>query len=198
MSKALVVVALLAAACGGPKVSRGGEGTGNVKVDQKALGVGLDKMDLDYLAGEYSNQLFASRFWIRDVDGASEQPRMAIWPIQNMTSQHLGDQLIQLLSSLETQLVNSGDVLMIARSRQNELMKELGVQHDGGYDGSAAQELGKQLGVKYFMTGKISSVEEKFDKTRRVQYTLFLQILELETGAIRFQAEASRSKAISR
>ena len=109
---------------------------------------------------------------------------------------HLGDQLTQLLSSLETQLVNSGGVVMVARTQQNELMRELGVQQGADYNPATARKLGQQLGVQYFVTGKLTSVEEKLSKTRRAQYTLFLQVLELETGAIKFQAEASRSKAI--
>ena len=196
MFRIIVLVAVLATACSGPKVSRGGEGTGNTKLDQKALGVGLDKADLDYLAGEYSKQLFDSRFWIRDVDGAAEPPRMAIWPIQNMTTQHLGDQMTQLLSSLETQLVNNGDVTMVARSQQTALMQEMDLQGSAGYDPVTAGQLGKQLGVGYFLTGKLTSVEEKLEQERRVQYTLFLQVLELETGAIKFQAESARTKSI--
>ena len=85
---------------------------------------------------------------------------------------------------------------MIARSRQDELMQQLGVQQGAAFDPTAAQQLGQQLGVKYFLSGKVTSVEERLEKMRRVQYTLFLQVLELETGAIRFQAEASRTKAI--
>jgi hypothetical protein len=85
---------------------------------------------------------------------------------------------------------------MVARRQQAQLMAELGVQRGAGYDPATAQRFGKQLGVQYFLTGKLSSVEEKLSKTRRVQYTLFLQVLELETGAIKFQTEASRTKAI--
>ena len=196
MTRTAILLALLTAACAGPKVSRGGEGTGNTRLDQKALGIGLDKADLDYLAGEYTGKLFDSRYWVRDVDGARESPRMAIWTIQNMTSQYRGDQMTQLLSSLETQLVNSGDVVMVARSRQEELMRELGVQQGAGFDPSKAQQFGRQLGVQYLVTGKLTSVEEKLKKTRRVQYTLFLQVIDIETGAIKFQADASRTKAI--
>jgi hypothetical protein len=33
---------------------------------------------------------------------------------------------------------------------------------------------------------------------RRVQYTLFLQVIEIETGLIGFQNEVTRSKALQR
>ena len=101
-----------------------------------------------------------------------------------------------LLSSIETALVNTGDVRVVARSRQAELAKEVGLQQTSAYDASTAREIGRQLGVKYFFTGKITSVEERLNKLKRVQYSLFLQVIEIETGMIEFQNEVTRSKAI--
>ena len=60
----------------------------------------------------------------------------------------------------------------------------------------SAQRMGKQLGAQYFFTGKITSVDERLNNIRRVQYTLFLQVIEIETGLIRFQNEVARSKAL--
>ena len=52
--------------------------------------------------------------------------------------------------------------------------------------------------MQYFFTGKISSVDEKLSGLRRIQYSLFLQVIEIETGIIEFQNEVTRSKAIKR
>jgi hypothetical protein len=46
-------------------------------------------------------------------------PTVAIWPIQNATSQHIDDQLAAILSSVETFLVNSSDVRMVSRESQH-------------------------------------------------------------------------------
>lgn len=48
------------------------------------------------------------------------------------------------------------------------------------------------------MTGKLMSVDERLQKTRRLQYSLFVQIIEVETGIIKFQHESARSKALKR
>ena len=101
-----------------------------------------------------------------------------------------------LLSSIETTLVNSGDVRVVNRQRQAELAREIGIQHSEYYDPATAQEIGRQMGAQYFVTGKLTSVEEKIQKARRVQYMLFIQILEIETGLIKFQNESARSKAL--
>ena len=65
-------------------------------------------------------------------------------------------------------------------------------------DMHAAGKLGRQLGARYVVTGKVTSVDERLKKTRRVQYSLILQVIEVETGLIRFQNEATRSKALIR
>ena len=48
------------------------------------------------------------------------------------------------------------------------------------------------------MTGRITGVDEKLSDIRRVQYSLFLQMLEIETGQVRWQNEVTRSKQLKR
>ncbi len=50
--------------------------------------------------------------------------------------------------------------------------------------------------MKYIITGKVFTTDEKFEKERRVQYYLFMQVLEVETGQILFQNKAALTKAI--
>jgi PBP1b-binding outer membrane lipoprotein LpoB len=187
--------ALLLAGCA-PQAMRGGEGTENPDLDRPALSVKLDREDINYLVADYLKTLEQSRFWQHDVKQGGNRPLVAIWPIQNATSQHIEDQLLTLLSSIETSLVNTGDVRVVDRARQEALIREIGLQRTAAYDPATAQRMGKQLGVKYFFTGKITSVDERLNKLTRVQYSLFLQVLEVETGLIEFQNEVTRSKAI--
>jgi hypothetical protein len=194
----LLLTVLVAVGCSGPSAHRGGEGTDKPEMDKPAMSVGLDKKDIDYMVGIYTKKLFASPFWIRDVSGKPSNPRFAIWPISNATSQHLDAEMLMLLSSIETTLVNSGDALVVARSAQQDLIKELGIQQGAAYDPATAGRIGKQLGVQYFVTGKLTAVDERLSDTRRLQYTLFLQVLELETGAVKFQESASRSKTLEK
>ena len=181
-----------------PQAIRGGEGTANPDLDVPALSVKLDREDINYLVAKYLEALEASRFWSQTVAAAGDRPLVAIWPITNETTQHIEDQMATLLSSIETSLVNTGDVRVVDRARQAALVREIGIQHGAAYDPASAQRLGRQLGVKYFFTGKISSVDEKLNKMRRIQYSLFLQVIEIESGIIEFQNEVTRSKAVKR
>ncbi len=180
-----------------PRAMRGGEGTQNPDLDAPALSVTLDREDINYLVADYLERLEGSAFW-RKVESADSQPLVAIWPILNATSQHIDDQLLTLLSSIETALVNTGDVRVVARSSQDDLAREVGIQHSAAFDPGSARALGRQLGARYFFTGKVTSVDEKLKKLRRVQYSLFLQVIEVETGIIEFQNEVTRSKALQR
>lgn len=191
----VLLASALLAGCAAEAI-RGGEGTANPDLDRAAFSVKLDRDDITYLVDDYLKKLEPSRFWQETVKGAAKPPTVAIWPIQNATSQHLDEQMLTLQSSIETALVNTGAVRVVDRSRQNSLARELGIQHGAAYDPSTAQRLGRQLGVQYFFTGKITSVDERLNKQRRVQYTLFLQVIEIENGLIRFQNEVARSKAL--
>jgi TolB-like protein len=193
----LLILALVGAGCA-PRAIRGGEGTARPDLDRPAMSVTLDRDDITYLVADYLEKLEPSRFWQQTIKGAATRPVVAIWPIQNATTQHLDDQMLTLLSSIETALVNTGDVRVVDRSRQDDLAREIGIQQGAVYDSASAQRLGRQLGAKYFFTGKITSVDERLQRTRRVQYSLFLQVLEIETGLIEFQNEVARTKALER
>ena len=196
LAGALAAVAL-ATACA-PQATRGGAGTARPEMDEPALGVGLDREDINYLVAQNLASLEASKFWMGEVVPKSPPPIVAIWPIENRTSQHIEDQLVTILSSIETTFVNSGEVRVVARNEQENLADEIRRQSGSMFDPRTAQRAGRQLGAAYFVTGRITSVDEKLSDVRRLQYSLFLQMLEVETGLVRWQHEVTRSKQLKR
>jgi TolB-like protein len=193
----LVVMGPIATGCQ-PQAVRGGPGTSNPDLDAPAMSVTLDREDITYMVADYLERLEASAFWQKTIKSAPRPPVVAIWPIQNATSQHLDDQMLTLLSSIETALVNTGEVRVVDRASQEALAREIGIQQGAIYDPASARRLGRQLGAQYFFTGKITSVDEKLNRQRRVQYSLFLQVVEIETGLLHFQNEVTRSKGMKR
>ena len=180
----------------GPEAVRGGPGTSNPELDQPPMSVGLDREDIEYLTSSNVTAFSHSRIWRETIETVPVPPLVAIWPIQNNTTQHIEDQIAAMLSSVETYLVNSGHVAVVSRERQAELVRELRLRQSDIYDPATAGKLGRQLGARYFVTGKVSCVDERLKSTHRVQYSLVLQVIEVETGLIRFQNEAIRSKAM--
>ena len=194
----VLLVAALAAASGcKPKAIRGGEGTENPNLDNAAMSTGLDRVDLNDLMKKNLANLQGAPIW-QQWRGAAQQPVVAIWPIKNDTTEHLDDQMLTLLSDIETELLNSGVVAVVSRERQEETMREANLQQSADFNPTLAAKIGQQVGAQYFITGKLQAVDERINKERRVQYSLFLQVIEVETSLVRFQTKSERSKAIVR
>lgn len=193
---ALAPLLVAGAACK-PKAIRGGEGTENPDFDEGAMSTGLDRKDLQDLMKKNMGSLVGSPLW-GQWRSAAAPPVVAIWPIKNDTSEHLDDQMLTLLSDMETELINSGVVSVVSRERQAEMMAEAGMQQGADFDPAMAGQIGKQIGAQYFLTGKLQSVDERINKERRVQYTLFMQVIEVETSIVKYQTKSERTKGIVR
>lgn len=191
---ALLVSTALLPACG-PSYVRGSE---MPELDEYAMSTGFDKRDLETLFNKNQKSLMASgamRRW-KDAARSGKELQVAIFPVKNETSEHIDSELAALLSKFETTLVNSGEVTVISRERQRGLIEELRLQQGAAFDPDKAAQLGRQLGANYFITGKIYSASEKSSDERRVQYFLFMQAIEVETGAVRWQNEANLTKGL--
>ena len=70
---------LLAAGCA-PQATRGGV-TGDTRIDDAALSVGLDRVDIDFLVGENVHALSTSRFWNQVTRPGADTQRGADVPI---------------------------------------------------------------------------------------------------------------------
>jgi uncharacterized protein (TIGR02722 family) len=192
-----LAVVLALAGCSGPRAVRGGAGTENPNLDRAAMSTGLDREDLNWLLQQNLEKLHASRAWA-DFRSDRQQPIVAIWPIKNDTSEHIESELNTLLSTIETDLVESGVVAVVSRERQREMAEEVGLQQTQMYDPAMAARISKQVGAKYFVTGKVQAVDERAEGERRVQYTLTIQLIDVETSLIKFQNTTARTKAIVR
>jgi penicillin-binding protein activator len=180
-----------------PKAVRGGDGTENPNLDEGAMSTGLDRKDVEYLMDRNMQALMSSPVW-NQWKATGQQPVVAIWPVKNDTTEHLDAQMLTLLSDMETSLINSGVVAVVSRERQAEMIQEAQLQNTADFNPAQAARIGQQLGAQYFITGKLQAVDERMRGERRVQYTLFMQVLETETSLVRFQTKSERSKAIVR
>ena len=191
----LLCTHLALGACGGPAYVRGSD---NPDLDKAVMSTGLDKMDLEQLFKDNIKSLLTSAAMTRWKDSAKEgkEQTVAIFQVKNETSEHIDDQLNALLSDFETELVNNGSVTVISHERQMQLVEELKLQQSAVFDADKAAQLGRQLGAQYFVTGKMSASDEKTDGERRVQYMLYMQVIEVDTGAIRWQNKATLTKGL--
>jgi hypothetical protein len=192
----LIAVTLSVAAlagCGGPKAVRGEEVAG---LDEEAMGTGLDRHDLQKMLHDNMDALQSSAVVQRWQ--SENRPSMAVLPIRNDTSEHIESSLDSLISDVETVLINGGHVRVISHENQGALVDEVKRQQSDAFDQSTVSKWGRQVGAKYFITGKIFANDERQNDERRVQYTLFMQALDAETGEVLWQNKASVTKALVR
>lgn len=187
----ILALLTLGAACG-PTYVRGSEVEG---LDDYAMSTGLDKRDLEQLFEQNMESLLSSAA-VERWKNEPEPPVISLFPIANETSEHVRDQLDTLLAKMETRLINGGIATVVDRARQDQLIDEVRRQQGGAFDESKSAEVGRQLGARFFLTGKIYDSAERADKERRVQYFLFMKIVEVETGVVRWQNEANLTKGL--
>ncbi len=163
-------------------------------IDEAAMSTRLDRKDLNRLYKENVDKMMSSSVvgqWERQA-AQGEAPVVAIFPMRNETSQNLA--LDALLSKFETDLVNQTAADVVSHENQAELIAEIKRQQSSAYNPRRLAGYGKQLGAQYFVTGKVYGVREQVKAEKRQQYFMFVQVLDVETGAIKFQNEAGLTK----
>ncbi|HEY2409522.1 MAG TPA: penicillin-binding protein activator LpoB [Polyangiaceae bacterium] len=183
--------ALVATAGCGPKAVRGEDVAG---LDEQAMSTGLDRRDLQKMLQENMQALQSSpviQKWQQE-----KEPTVSVMPMRNETTEHIDSQLEALISDIETTLVNAGHVKVISLESQPALMQQARQQYQDGFDPSKIAAWGRQIGTRYIVTGKVFSSDERQSDQRRVQYFMFMQVLEVETGAILFQHKVGVTKAL--
>jgi hypothetical protein len=204
MKPHLSFFALLALAAALPGTSLGCasreyvRGADDPTVDAPAMSTSLDKDDIQRTLMTLLNQLRDSPVmteW-RVRAGQGDRSTVAIAPFFNETTEHIDPQLDSMLSETETWLVNSGIARVISQERQADMIRQVeGAQHPV-FDPRHIPQYGKQLGVKYFITGKVGASDERTADARRVQYFIFMQVIDTETSEIRWQQRAYVTKAV--
>lgn len=194
----LLWAASMSTACSsGPRAVRGSDEPG---LDHSAMSTGLDRKDLQQMVNDNMNALRNSAIvaeWQKQTD-RTKRPGLAVLPMENETSEHIDGALSALVSDVETQLVNWGAVRVVSLENQQQLIEEMKRQSGGAFQQEQAAKLGQQVGAKFFITTKVSTTDERIEDQRRVQYFMFMQVLDVETGEILFQNKVNTTKAIIR
>lgn len=165
-------------------------------LDDAAMSTGLDRRDLERLYNENMASMTSSR-WFNDMARQSgARPTAAVMPFENATTEHIENSLHALIGMVETELVQSGYFSMVAKPLREQIIEELMLQQNEMFDQSRAVSVGRQLGVSYFVTGRVVDNSERTATARRVQYFMFMQAISVETGEIVWQNRADLSKGI--
>lgn len=185
-------LASLLTGCAGPRAVRGEDTPG---LDNAAMSTSLDRKDLEKALKINMEALRTSKLmaqWHTEAD-----PTVGVLPFRNETSEHIDSALNALMTEIESQLINFAPVRVISLEDQPALIEEIRVQQQSGaYDQNRVAAWGRQIGVRYIVSGKVFATDERTESARRVQYYLFIRTVDVETGEILFQNQAPITKAI--
>ena len=169
-------------------------GTEKKDLDEAAMSMRLDRKDLNKMYNDTIDKMMNSsvvRQWERQAAQGSAAV-VAIFPMRNETNEDI--ELDALLSKFETDLVNQSAADVVSHENQPELIAEIKRQQSDAYNPRRLSQYGQQLGAQFFVTGKVYGVREQVKKEKRQQYFMFVQVINVETGAVKFQNEAKVTK----
>lgn len=192
----IIVVSLIGSVClsgcAGPRAVRGQDTPG---LDNAPMSTSLDRKDLEKALKISMEALRTSKLMARWE--AENDPTVGVLPFRNETSEHIDSALNALMTEIESQLINFAPVRVISLEQQDTLIEEIRhQQQSSAFDQAQVAAWGRQLGVRYIMSGKVFSTDERTESARRVQYYLFVRCVSVETGEILFQNQAPITKAI--
>jgi len=187
----LAILGAAATACG-PTYVRGSEEPG---LDDPAMSTRLDKRDLQKALHEQLESFRDSRVF-GGFQESAERPRVSIFPLANETSEHIDSALDALLSDVETWLVEADMFDVVSVERQRQMMAEIDKQQGGGFDPSKVAAVNAQLGTQFYFTGKVYNADERTEDARRVQYFMFMQLIEVATSTVKWQHKTEITKAL--
>jgi PBP1b-binding outer membrane lipoprotein LpoB len=173
-------------------------GSDDPSVDRAAMSTGLDKEDIERSLQTLLNQLRGSAImadW-RAQAAQGDRQIIAVTPFINETDEHIDPQLDAMLSDTESWMVGSEIARVVSQERQAEMIRQVEGAQRPVFDPRHIPQYGKQFGVKFFITGKVAGADERTADARRVQYFIFMQVIDAETSEIRWQQKAYVTKAI--
>ena len=188
---ALLCVGGLALSSCKPQYVRGSE---KEELDEYAMSLRLDKKDINKMYDEIAGKLLSSSIanqWKRTA-ATGTAPAVATFPMHNGTSQSLNTETI--LQKFQTDLVNQTPVQVVTLEERPQILADIKRQQSSAYNPKRIAQYGRQIGAQFYVTGKIYGSQEAVRGERRQQYFMFIQVLNVETGGIEFQAEANVTK----
>jgi len=150
---------------------------------QETLTIDFGSTDLQLIAEKMVRSLLDAPA-IRE----GNRPVVLVGSVANKTDEHIDTR--SMTDKIRTTLLQSGQVRFAAGEVRDEVVKELQYQAGSGQvDPATRKRLGRLVGPGYLLTGQISSIRKKAGRTTDLYFLFTLNLVELETGLIRWSGE---------
>ncbi|HCL56284.1 MAG TPA: hypothetical protein DHW82_04655 [Spirochaetia bacterium] len=166
----------------------------------KSVTAGETVTDADWSADDLQK---VSKYMIDSISDAKfigsakyrqEKPRwMLSQELANDSDEHINTRVI--MEKIRTKLINNAVGIFIDDQALNEALKQQSMQQSDLFDNSKAAQVGKIVGAKLILRGRISNIRKKDAQTDINFYNITLQIVDLETTQILWTDEYEMGRA---
>ena len=157
---------------------------------QEALTVDFGSSDLQMIAQKMVSSLLTAAV-IQEVG----LPTIQVLRVANKTDEHIDTKAIT--DKIRTALLQSGKIRFVAAEVRDEIIRELEYQAGSGYvDKATCKRLGKQIGADFLLSGELTSIRKKSGRKTDLYFKITLNLVELETGLIRWAEEKEIRKEL--
>lgn len=155
----------------------------------------VERVDVDEtidLSGRWNDtdSRLVSEEMVRDVlerpwvgehrrDNQGKAPSVIVGTVRNRSDEHINTQTF--VKDLERALVNSGDVTLVADSRERlEIRSERKDQASHASEETAKEE-GREIGADFMLQGSINTISDRIDGKEVKYYQVNLEMIHIQT-----------------
>lgn len=129
-----------------------------------------------------SNHLVKSMVEFGGIKSSAERPLVMVGTVRNRTSEHID--VKTLTDKVRTEVIKSGRMRFSDKTARDEVSEEYKFQAGELVDQKTAVKKGRQIGVKYLITGDVASNIQEVGKDKVIFYIVTLNLIDLETNII--------------
>ncbi len=186
----LFLVLVLLTACHTPQVTRGTE---DPDIDRAAITTGIDMEDWRYTISEMLKSMKDYPFFAQARVG--DRKTVAVSDFMNDSPSHIETGFLREL--VEEEFMKFGCFRLLEEKKRGDLLKSLmNQQVTDFFDSSTVAQMGRQLGVQYFVQGKVVGHKERGYDRIRTQYLVVIEVVDVSTAEKVFKKNVPVSKQL--
>ncbi len=152
------------------------------------------RMVSEKMIGDCLNSSWLSRF---EQKGTGQPPVVIVQSIHNRSHEHINTQTF--IKDLETAMVNSGLVDVVASSdEREELRKERKDQFAGYTSDATTKSFGEEIGADFALQGSINTIKDQIQGEYVIYYQVNLELIDIETNRKAWIGEQKIKKNVKR
>jgi hypothetical protein len=171
----LLILSLTISCSSGPEIRE-------ASMDETVTGSDWSAKDLKVVSTYMLNSLKKAKF-LRSISYRKNKPAwMLAKSMEKNTDEHIDTRV--MMEKIRTKLINQGVAEFIDDKALEGAMKQLRLQSSDLFDATKASKLGKLIGAKFILRGRMTNIRKKNARTDINYINIILQAVNIETSKI--------------